>query len=218
MRVVKRYPNRKLYDTVVKQYISLDQIADFIRDGQDVYVVDNATGEDLTGLTLTQIIFEQEKKGSGFLPQAVLTGLIQAGGSTLNALRRTLTSSVDLLYQVDNEIERRVQVLINRGELAEDEGRRLSEKLVVRSSKGLCGQEPGPEDLQKALARRSVPTRSDFQRLAEQLDEVSSKLDSFAQGPTAPAPRYPSAARPSRPAADASSQPVEDTPPGGTND
>ncbi|MCK5314811.1 MAG: polyhydroxyalkanoate synthesis regulator DNA-binding domain-containing protein, partial [Anaerolineales bacterium] len=71
---IKRYPNRKLYDTEAKQYITLDEIADLIRQGQEIRVTDNVTGEDLTAVTLSQIIFEQEKKQSGFLPRSVLTG------------------------------------------------------------------------------------------------------------------------------------------------
>jgi polyhydroxyalkanoate synthesis repressor PhaR len=77
MPVIKRYPNRKLYDTAARRYISLDGIADLIRDGAEVQVVEYNTGEDLTALILMQIIVEQEKKQSGFLPQSVLTGLVQ---------------------------------------------------------------------------------------------------------------------------------------------
>ena len=177
MRVIKRYPNRKLYDTETKQYVSLDQIAGFIRQGEDVYVVDNASGEDLTTVTLTQIIFEQEKKGSGFLPQAVLTGLIQAGGSTLNALRRTLASSVDLLYQVDEEIARRLQVLTNRGELAEDEAARLREKLVANRRWLQAEREISPDDVAAALARQGVPAREDLQALEARVEALTATLD-----------------------------------------
>ncbi len=83
MSVIKRYPNRKLYNTSSKQYITLEGIADMIRNGEEVQILDHNTGEDLTALTLTQIIFEQEKKQGGFLPRSVLTGLVQAGGFLL---------------------------------------------------------------------------------------------------------------------------------------
>ena len=68
MPVIKRYPNRKLYDTESKRYITLDGIARLIRKGEEVQVIDHTTDEDLTAVTLTQIIFEQEKKKGGFLP------------------------------------------------------------------------------------------------------------------------------------------------------
>ena len=104
MMIVKRYPNRKLYNTESKQYITLEGIAELIRAGDEVQILDHVTGEDLTAVTLTQIIFEQEKKQSGFLPRSVLTGLVQAGGETLGSLRRTLASPLDLFHQVDQEI------------------------------------------------------------------------------------------------------------------
>lgn len=194
MRVIKRYPNRKLYDTEAKAYVSLDQIAEFIRTGEDVYVVDNATGEDLTTVTLTQIIFEQEKKGSGFLPQAVLTGLIQAGGTTLSALRRTLASSVDLLYQVDEEIERRLQVLINRGEMAEEEAARLREKLTNRHrASSPSGGAIGATDaaMERLLEKHGVPTRADLKELSERLDSVAAKLDDLGKEPSEPSAAPP---------------------------
>ena len=84
MPIIKRYPNRKLYNTASKRYITLEGIAKLIRRGQEVQVVDHVTGDDLTALTLSQVIFEQEKKRGDFLPRSVLTGLIQAGGETLD--------------------------------------------------------------------------------------------------------------------------------------
>ena len=90
MPIIKRYPNRKLYDTEAKRYVTLDSITQMIHEGQEVQVVDHETGEDLTNLTLSQIIFEQEKKGSGLLPRALLTNLVRAGGDTFEQVRRAL--------------------------------------------------------------------------------------------------------------------------------
>ena len=53
MPLIKRYPNRKLYDTEAKQYVTLEQIAELIRSGKDVQVIDHESGEDLTALTLS---------------------------------------------------------------------------------------------------------------------------------------------------------------------
>lgn len=176
MIVIKRYPNRKLYDTSVKRYITLDGISDLIREGKEVQVLDHNTGEDLTALTLTQIIFEQEKKNSGFLPRSVLTGLVKAGGETITTLRRTLASPLDMLNQVDEEIERRVQHLIKRGELAEDEGNRVLDKLVSQSGRFLA-RVITEEDMEKYLEIRGVPTRKDLQKLGTQLDSLASALE-----------------------------------------
>lgn len=181
MPVIKRYPNRKLYDTEAKQYITLEGIADLIRQGKEISVVDHANGEDLTAVTLTQIIFEQEKKRRGFLPQAVLTGLIQAGGDTMSTLRRTLASSLDLAHQIDEEIEQRIQALVERGELAAEEGLRLRDKLLTHALLPSQAPQLSEQDLERALSRRGVPTRDDLKQLFDQLDQLATELDGVSQ-------------------------------------
>jgi polyhydroxyalkanoate synthesis repressor PhaR len=173
MPVIKRYPNRKLYDTEAKQYVTLDGIARLIREGEEVRVLDHASGEDLTALTLSQVIFEQEKKRGGFLPQSVLTGLIRAGGETMSTLQRTLATPLGLARQVDEEIEHRLQTLIGRGELAAEEGRRLRDQLMGQHHR------PGlrDKDLQQALDRRGVPTQRDLRGVLDQLEALSAKLE-----------------------------------------
>jgi polyhydroxyalkanoate synthesis repressor PhaR len=85
--VIKRYPNRKLYDTEAGRYITLEDVAALICRGHEVQVVDHVTGEDLTVLTLAQVILEQARRREGGLPLSVLAGLIRAGGD----LSKTVT-------------------------------------------------------------------------------------------------------------------------------
>jgi polyhydroxyalkanoate synthesis repressor PhaR len=82
-RVIKRYANRKLYDTQRSRYVTLDQISEMIREGEDVQILDNNTKEDLTSVTLAQIIFEEEKKQKSFLPLQAMRHLIQSGGESI---------------------------------------------------------------------------------------------------------------------------------------
>ena len=177
MTVIKRYPNRKLYDTEAKRYVTLGAIAALIRKGEEIQVVDHTTGEDLTAVTLSQIIFEQEKKLSGFLPQAVLTGLIQAGGDTLSALRRTLASPLDLARQVDDEIERRVRALTSRGELAAEEGLQIRDMLLSRNRRTANPFALTDEQIERLLAERGVPSTAELQQLLAKLETLEAKLD-----------------------------------------
>lgn len=62
-RIIKRYANRKLYDTRASRYVTLHQLADLVREGEEIRIVDNTTKEDLTNITLAQIIYEEQKKG-----------------------------------------------------------------------------------------------------------------------------------------------------------
>jgi polyhydroxyalkanoate synthesis repressor PhaR len=179
---IKRYPNRKLYDTEAKQYITLDEITDLIRQGNEIHVTDNVTGEDLTAVTLSQIILEQEKKQSGFLPRSVLTGLIQTGGDRINTLQRNIMSSLGFLHQVDEEIKYRIETLIKRGELAEREGKQLLDKLLSLGTPAIHNQNfPSEEMIEQVLAKQNIPSRNDMDRIVEQLDELATKLDEFIQ-------------------------------------
>src|SRR4026208_599934 len=79
-RIIKRYANRKLYDTEHSRYVTLDQTSGMTGAGDDVKIVDNKTKEDLTTVTLAQIIFEEEKKQRSFLPLNAMRNIIQNGG------------------------------------------------------------------------------------------------------------------------------------------
>lgn len=129
MPLIKRYANRKLYDTDAKRYVTLDDLAGFIREGEEVRVVDHVTGDDLTSITLLQVIFEEQKKIGGLLPQVFLTRLIRAGGETVNTLRSRLSTLV-----VDDEIRRRLAALVEAGKLSKEECARLGGLLLHKGT------------------------------------------------------------------------------------
>jgi polyhydroxyalkanoate synthesis repressor PhaR len=186
--VVKRYPNRKLYNTAAKRYVSLDILADLIRQGEDVQVVDNVSGDDVTVLVLAQIIAEQERKQGGFLPLPLLTGWIQAGGETITSLRRSMAAQLDILRQVDEEIERRLARLVSRGEIAEEESQRLGDLLLARGRRSALEAIHPPEQMLESLRRRyGLPSRADLQALSEQIDALAQQVDDLRPS-TAPEP------------------------------
>jgi polyhydroxyalkanoate synthesis repressor PhaR len=92
---VKRYLNRKLYNTLTKRYITLEEIGELIRSGEDVAVTDSTSGEDITTFVLSQVIMGQEKKGERKLSQGLLAGLIRAHSDTLEAVGQLLHLSPD---------------------------------------------------------------------------------------------------------------------------
>jgi polyhydroxyalkanoate synthesis repressor PhaR len=177
MPFIKRYANRKLYDTEAKQYITLDGIADLIRKGEDVQVIDHETGDDITALITAQLIFAQEKKSGGAMPHWVLKNLIQAGSETLNHLRHTLTAHPDWEAQVEAEIERRVQALIQQGELSEDEGQSLLGRLLAQGRRAKEQRPITDADIQRALEQRGLPSRDELERLTRQVETLSAELE-----------------------------------------
>ena len=104
--IIKRYSNRKLYDTQESRYVTLDEIEEMIRAGKEVSVVDAASGEDLTSVTLTQIILEAERSHRGNLPSAFLHQLIKHGEAWQDFIQRSLRSSLENVTTSQREVER----------------------------------------------------------------------------------------------------------------
>ena len=99
VRLVKRYGSRKLYDTEESRYVSLEEIARFVRRGQEVRVLDNATSEDVTGQTLSQVILEETKRGASALTSDLLHQLIRAGGEAVSTGVQQLHNQVNRLVE-----------------------------------------------------------------------------------------------------------------------
>ncbi len=170
MPVIKRYPNRKLYDTDAKRYVTLEHIAALIQANEDVLVIDHETGEDLTNLTLSQIIFEQEKKGSGLLSRSLLTNLIRTGGDTFEQVRRALIAPLHL----DSAKE-------EAGDAVEAEN-----PLLHRVD----------EIFQDVLATLNVPTSRDLRQLQAQLDELNGRIGALLEAQQGDEPDKQSSVKP----------------------
>ncbi|NUQ37533.1 MAG: pesticidal protein Cry15Aa [Caldilineales bacterium] len=181
MKIIKRYPNRKLYDLDHKQYVTLDDIAFMIQEGKDVQVIDHESGEDLTSVTLSQIIFEREKKRAGFLPQSILTSLVRTGGDTLEYLRRSFHSSLGALRLIEQEIDSRIENLVAKGELAQEEAERLRREIYDSAS--AAAREVLPDlSIEAALERLNVPTSAEVRALQEQVERLMAQVDLLLQG------------------------------------
>lgn len=98
-RRIKRYNNRKLYDTDASDYVSLSDIAEMVRNGTTVEVVDNTSGEDLTAQTLTQIILEEGKNGHQVIPSDLLHQLLRRSEEMVDTGIDQIRSTVDDLVQ-----------------------------------------------------------------------------------------------------------------------
>lgn len=100
-RLVKRYGggSRKLYDTEESRYVGLEEVAGWVREGQELRVVDSRSGEDVTGQVLAQIIFEGEKRGASLLSTDLFHDLIRRGEAALQARVEQLQDGVDRLVK-----------------------------------------------------------------------------------------------------------------------
>ena len=109
-KVIKRYTNRKLYDTVESRYVTLDEIADMVKQGVEVKIIDNRTKEDLTNVTLAQIVFEEEKK-QNTMPLSVLRDIIRSPSQSFSELTSQVTQRV---ASIREEAGQRINTLLGR--------------------------------------------------------------------------------------------------------
>ena len=149
-RRIKRYDNRKLYDTETSEYVSLSDIANFVRRGETVEVVDNATEQDITAQTLTQIILEEGKSGHEVISSDLLHTLLRRSGEVLdNGLGQIRTTVDDLMQSSLGHLKQLVQSPRNQ-ELDElrQQLRQLERRLSVLLD-DVNEQRDGPSDAQE---------------------------------------------------------------------
>lgn len=114
--VIKKYSNRRLYDTGRSRYVNLEEIADLVRQGRTVQVLDARSGEDLTRQVLTQIIMEHEREGESVFPLSFLHSIIRYRDQGLtDFLQRYLSMSVEVYVKAQREMEDRLRSLADAG-------------------------------------------------------------------------------------------------------
>jgi polyhydroxyalkanoate synthesis repressor PhaR len=170
--IIKRYRNRKLYNTESKRYITLDEIAELIKAQADIQVIENDTGNDITATTLSQIIFETEKNQAGELPVNLLFSLIQSGGKRIEDIRKNIFHSLNFSHHFDRELSRRIDALVEADELSRKDGERLLTQLLAQSPKTeiIFNVE---DRIVEFLKESQIPTRDDIQSLVKQIDTLS---------------------------------------------
>lgn len=149
-RLIKRYGSRKLYDTEESRYVSLDEIADWIRGGQNVQVQDNVTADDVTAQTLGQIITEEGRRGQTLFRSELLHDMIRSG-------ERVLSSGVEQLqHGVGKLFEKSIQ-RIGPVRRAREETARMRERLDELEASLARIDDGGAKPKPKKAARR-VPS------------------------------------------------------------
>lgn len=159
-KIIKRYTNRKLYDTVESRYVTLDEIAEMVKGGVEVRIVDNRSKEDLTSVTLAQIIFEEEKKKSQ-MPLSLLREIIRRPGESISGfIQKEVSPRVASLRE---EAEQRIDKLLRRedGSLEENPAQATPAPAAGASA---GAERPSPAELLKTSQR----TWEEFQKRVDE--------------------------------------------------
>jgi len=171
---IKKYANRRLYDTESSSYITLDKLAVMIREGRDFEVVDAKTGEDITHQVLTQIIVEEEARGSTMLPVNFLRQLIGLyGGKMEAAVPQYLEAAMDMFHKNQEAMRDAIggkfagqnlfaDMAKRNMEMFEQAGRAFSPKPAAKSD---AGEERG----------------SEVEKLKAELEALKAKIDKLGK-------------------------------------
>jgi polyhydroxyalkanoate synthesis repressor PhaR len=174
-RLIKRYDNRKLYDTEASEYVSLGDVAELVRGGETVRIIDNVTGRDLTAQTLTQVILEEGKSGTNAIPSDILHQLLRRSEEALDVGFEQLRTTVDDLVQSSfGRLHRLVQ------------GPRADELEELRGQLQALEQQLATllGDLRDEEAGRSSPAAPDAPPVAEAIPAAPDTDDSGSTSPS----------------------------------
>lgn len=190
---IKKYANRRLYNTATSSYVTLDNLAEMVKVGTDFVVTDAKTGEDLTRAVLTQIIVEQEGKGQSLLPIKFLRQIIGFYGDSLGGvLPRYLELSMDSFHQNEANMRRMMQDAfkgmfpsqrieeIGKQNLALFESAmKMFNPFGAMTRPGSAPGSASPPPSSPMGGRPESPT--DVQSLKAELDTLQAKLDRLAR-------------------------------------
>ncbi len=174
--LIKRYASRRLYNTETSDYVTLEDIAGFIRAGREVQIVDLKSGDDLTRQYLLQIVAEHESKGENVLPIAVLTDLVRSYTTNVHSVvPQFLAASFEMLREGQSKMMENLGVLPNP--MAAMPGFDLMRKQQEAFMKTMMGGVPGWSGSGPANDDSDAPATSDeLAQIKKQLAELQKKL------------------------------------------
>ncbi len=195
--VIKKYANRRLYNTGTSTYVTLEDLAGMVKNGEDFTVVDAKSGEDITRSVLTQIIFEQENKGQNLLPITFLRQLIRFYGDSIQNLIPTyLDFSIDSLVRDQDKLRGQMTNAFGPGAFTpgaftpgalgsgamtaiNEQVRRNTEMFeqAMRMFLPFGNGAAKPDATPRPAPAAAKPEGGDIDALKRQLDEMQSRLD-----------------------------------------
>jgi len=184
---IKKYANRRLYNTATSSYVTLDYLSQMVREGQDFTVEDAKTGEDITRSVLTQIIVEEEGKGQNMLPINFLRQLISLYGDNLQFLvPRYLEQSMEAFSKNQEQMRQYMRESFG-GIFPFDRFQEMSKQNIaffeqaMRVWSPFRGNQPAEPGSAAAAPAKPEPKSADLDDLKAQMQALQKQLESLAQ-------------------------------------
>ena len=179
MHEIKKYANRKMYDRTDKRYITMAQLSKLIKSGEEVTIVDNSTGDDLTSSVVSQLIGREKKnKDKGVSPR-VLMQLLRRGGGTLSDYAKKYTSLWQNAFTMaEDEVDKLVNKLVKDKELSRSEGSKLKKEIVgYRDSLKSWISDSIDKRISEVLDVMNLPSKDRINSLAARVDALAEKIE-----------------------------------------
>lgn len=183
--IIKKYANRRLYDTETSSYITLDLLSQMTREGRDFVVVDAKTGEDITHNVLTQIIMEEEQRGENMLPVSFLRQLISLYGNSMQSLvPQYLEASMDAFRKNQMQFQQAMEGAFAGGPFADIAKRNMEMfNAAATAFKGVGVGAPlgGVATAAAEEPKAETQTAQEVADLKAQLAALNSKIDKLTK-------------------------------------
>jgi polyhydroxyalkanoate synthesis repressor PhaR len=193
MHEIKKYANRKMYDITDKRYITMDQLSKLIKSGEEVSIIDNSTGEDLTSAVVSQLIGrDKEDKDKGVSPR-VLMQLLRKGGGTLSDYAKKYTSLWQHAFTMaEDEVDKLVNRLVKEKELSRSEGSNLKKEITgFTDSLKKWISDSIDKRISEALDVMNLPTKDSVNALSVKVDALAQKIEELEKPRRKTAPKKP---------------------------
>ncbi|MBT0959191.1 polyhydroxyalkanoate synthesis repressor PhaR [Alphaproteobacteria bacterium KMM 3653] len=184
--LIKRYASRRLYNTETSDYVTLEDIARFIREGREVQIIDLKSGDDLTRQYLLQIIAEHESKGDNVLPTNVLTDLVRSYTSQANSVvPEFLAMSFDMLREGPTQMVENMEKMNPLSAMPGYDAMQAQQKAFMKAMTGGFGNWPvgtvPGSDAAQPEAEEPEEQGDDLNDIKSQLAELQAKLAKMAK-------------------------------------
>ena len=182
--LIKRYASRRLYNTETSDYVTLDDISGFIRDGREVKIVDLKTGDDLTRQYLLQIIAEHESRGQSMLPVDVLNDLVRSymtpGASVVPEF---LQASFEMLRDGQSRMLQNMNAMNPMSKLPGFDALQAQQAAFLKAMTG--GMSPGfggdgKSEAEPGTEEETAPSGEDLDAIKQQLSDLQAKLSKLS--------------------------------------
>lgn len=183
MHRIKKYANRKLYDTTDKKYISRTRLSELIKQGKDIIIIDNETGEDLTASIVSNLIATTRGKAGGTVSSGVLIQLFRKGGNALTDYAKRYVSFWQRSFTMaEDEIDDMVKKLVKSKEITRSEGTRLKKEVMgFTTSLKEWISDTIDKRLKEILSATNLATKDQVSELNLRIKTLEKKLEKFEE-------------------------------------